>query len=144
MILQFSFIKMKKFEILEHVADGKFRAFGKTREEQFSNAVSAVFSFMFEAKVSPKVEKEINITAKDEKALLYKWIEEFLYLLDADSFLPAKVKEIKISKSKGVFTLNAVVLGDVSNKYKSIGSVKAVTYAEMELTKDFVQVVVDL
>jgi SHS2 domain-containing protein len=135
---------MKRFEILEHTADGKFRAFGKSREEQFSNAVSAVFSFMFEAKVASKVEKEININAKDEKALLYKWIEEFLYLLDADSFLPAKVKEIKISKSKGVFMLNAVVLGDASNKYKSVGSVKAVTYAEMELGTDFVQVVVDL
>lgn len=135
---------MKRFEILEHTADGKFRAFGKTREEQFSNAVSAVFSFMFESKVASKLEKEISISAKDEKALLYKWIEEFLYLLDADSFIPAKVKEIKISKSKGVFMLNAVVLGDASNKYKSIGSVKAVTYAEMELGKDYVQVVVDL
>ena len=144
MNLQFSFIKMKKFEVLEHIADGKFRAFGKSREEQFGNAVFAMFSFMFEAKVASKVEKEIHIEAKDEKALLYKWIEEFLYLLDADSFIPAKVKKIKISKSKGVFTLNAVVLGDASNKYKSIGSVKAVTYAEMELAKDFVQVVVDL
>ncbi len=135
---------MKKFEILEHTADGKFRAYGKTREEQFSNAVSAVFSFMFEAKVASKIEKEIHISAKDEKALLYKWIEEFLYLLDADSFLPAKVKEIKITKSKSGFALNAVVLGDASNKYKSVGSVKAVTYAEMEFGKDFVQVVVDL
>jgi len=135
---------MKQFEILEHTADGKFRAFGKNREEQFSNAVVAVFSFMFESKVASKIEKEININAKDEKALLYKWIEEFLYLLDADSFLPAKVKEIKITKSKSGFSLNAVVLGDASNKYKSVGSVKAVTYAEMELGKDFVQVVVDL
>ena len=34
---------MKKFEILEHKADLKIRAFGKTKEELFENAMAGMF-----------------------------------------------------------------------------------------------------
>ncbi|MEM4264123.1 MAG: archease [Candidatus Woesearchaeota archaeon] len=136
---------MKKFDILPHTADGKFRAYGKTLEEKFSNALLAMFSFMFETEeVKPKIKKEIKVKGKDEQALLYNWLEEFLYILDTDSFIPHKTEKMKIEKTAKGFELSATVLGDKADAYKSVGSVKAVTYAEMEITKDYVQVVVDL
>lgn len=136
---------MVKFEILPHTADGKFRAFGRTREEQFCNAVLAMFSFMFDIKkVEPKIKKEIIAKGKDEKALLYRWLEEFLILLDTDAFIPCKCGKIKISKTADGFEIKGSMLGNRVGKHKHIGSVKAVTYSEMEIKKDFVQVVVDL
>lgn len=136
---------MAKFEILPHTADGKFKAFGKSKEEQFGTAVLAMFSFMFDLKaVKPKKKKEVSVKAKDEKALLYRWLEEFLVLLDTDAFIPCKIDKIKIKKSVNGFEINGSMLGDTVGNKKHIGSVKAVTYAEMEIKKDFVQVVVDL
>ena len=136
---------MKKFEILEHTADGKFRAYGNTKEIQFGNAVLAIFSYMFDInKVEPKIKKEVKLSAKDEKALLYRWLEEFLILLDTDAFIPCKIGDIKIKKSANGFEIKGTMLGDNIGKHRHIGSVKAVTYSEMEIKKDFVQVVVDL
>ena len=136
---------MVKFKILEHTADGKFRAFGKSRERQFGNAVLAMFSYMFDIKkINPKIKKQVKVSAKDEKALLYRWLEEFLVLLDTTQFIPSKIDKIKITKKSNKWEIIGSMLGNKVGKHKHIGSVKAVTYAEMEIKKDFVQVVVDL
>ncbi|MBD3361255.1 archease, partial [Candidatus Woesearchaeota archaeon] len=125
---------MAKFEILEHTADGKFRAFGKSMERQFGNAVLAMFSFMFDIKkVNPKIEKQVKVSAKDKKALLYRWLEEFLVLLDTDQFIPSKVDKIKITKTTKGWEIQGSMLGNKVGKHKHIGSVKAVTYSEMEI-----------
>ncbi|MBD3303608.1 archease [Candidatus Woesearchaeota archaeon] len=136
---------MKKFDILEHTADGKFRAYGKDIEEQFGNALLAMFSFMFKIEdVDSKIKKKVKTTGSDEKALLYNWLEEFLVLLDTDAFIPSRIENIKINKTKDGFKIQGSVLGDSAEKYEHVGSVKAVTYAEMEVTEEYVQVVVDL
>lgn len=136
---------MKKFDILEHTADGKFRAYGKNLEEQFGNALLAMFSFMFKIEgVKPEIKKEVKATGSDEKALLYNWLEEFLVLLDTDAFIPGRIENIKIKKTKDGFEIKGSVLGGSAENYEHVGSVKAVTYAEMEITDNFVQVVVDL
>ena len=137
---------MEKYKFLEHTADAKFQAFGNTLEEAFSNAALAMFSVMTEPeKIKPKLEREISTDGKDQKALLYNWLEELLYLVDTEGFLLNSVKKLSI---KGRI-LEAVVVGDlVSNKYKTHDHVKAVTYNEMEIKKEkdkvVVQVVVDI
>lgn len=136
---------MKKFDVLEHTADGKFRAYGKDLEEQFGNAVLAMFSFMFNLdNVKAKIKKKIHLKGKDEQALLYNWLEEFLALLDIDAFIPSKIEEIRIKKTPDGLEINAIILGDSVGDHDHIGSVKAMTYAEMEITPEYVQVVVDL
>ena len=131
-----------KYKFLEHTADAKFQAFGKTLEEKFANAALAMFSIMVDTKkVKPLIEKKINIKGEDKKSLLYNFLEELLFLLDTKSFLLNKVKKIKIENN----SLKAIVVGDfVKEEYKLLGEVKAVTYNDMEITNTFVQVVVDL
>lgn len=133
---------MKPFEYLKHTADCKFKAYGKTKEEMFSNAALALFNIMVDTnKVSATKIKEINVTGDDEYQLLYNFLEELLFLLDTESFLLHKVAEIKIEGK----VLHAKVYGDCgTKKYDVHGDVKAVTYNEMEITKKYVQVVVDL
>lgn len=126
--------KKEKFRFLKHTADAKIEAYGKTMEDAFKNAAFAAFSLMVDVdKVKPKLEKKIAVKGNDEKALLYNWLEELLFLLDSEGFLLSSVKEMKISGS----ALNAVVSGDhVSEKYDTHGEVKAATYNEMEIKKE--------
>jgi len=134
-----------KYKFLEHTADAKFQAYGKSLEEAFSNAALAMFSIMTDTgKVKAKIEKKINVKGDDLKSLLYGFLEELLFLLDSESFILNKIKNIKIKKNKK-FALSAIATGDkISDKYELHGEVKAVTYSEMEIDKKMVQVVVDL
>jgi len=137
---------MKKYEFLPHTADVKFRAYGKTMEEAFSNAALALTEVITDYnKVEPKVEKTIEVSSEDEKAMLYDFLEQFLILLDSEDFLLNSIKEIKIKGNE----LKAVVVGDTElGKYETETHIKAVTYQEMEIKKEkgqyILQVVLDL
>ncbi len=133
-----------KYEYFEHTADAKFKAYGKNLEETFANAALALANIITEVeKIEPKTEKKIEVKTNDMKSLLYDFLEQFLYLLDAEQFLLSKVKEIKIDRKN--FSLSATVLGDkVSDRYVQKTHVKAMTYAEMEIKETEVTVVVDL
>lgn len=134
---------MKKFEILEHVADGKFRAYGKNIEETFSNAALAMFSLMTDTKkVKGKIKKKFSVEGKDLKNILYNFLEELLFLLDSQGFLLKDIKKLKIVKNK----LSAEIIGDKAKNYEIYGDVKAVTYNSMEINEKpySVQVVVDM
>ena len=133
-----------KYRFLEHTADAKFQAFGKSLEESFSNAALAMFSIMINpSKVKSKIKKKIEVEGKDKKSLLYGFLEEILFLFDTERFLLNKVEILEISKNK----LKAVLIGDnMNDRYKLHGDVKAVTYSDMEIKENpyLVQVVVDL
>ena len=139
---------MKQYEFLPHTADVKFRAYGSTMAEAFSNAALALREIVTEDKVKGKIEKVISVESEDEKALLYDFLEQFLILLDSEDFLLGSVEELKIKKNEK-FKLNAVVKGDTDlKKYKTETHIKAVTYQEMEIKKEkdryMLQVILDL
>ncbi|MFQ5801026.1 MAG: archease [Candidatus Hydrothermarchaeales archaeon] len=130
-------VKSKGYEYLKHTADLKFKAWGETLEEAFSNAAFAMVDFMIKTeKVEPKIERKINIEAENLEALLYLWLEAFLINLDAEFFIPHEVKEIKINESNGRYQLRATVVGDENRgQYEFSGGVKAATYNDMEIKK---------
>ena len=68
----------------------------------------------------------IKIKGKDNEEILYKFIDELIYLLDAKNFIVAKVK-VKIKNNN----LEAEVYGDNASKYKDLDHIKAATYSEM-------------
>ena len=135
-----------KYKFLPHTADVKFRAYGKSMEEAFSNAALALTAVITDPKkVKPRIKKTIAVESEDEKALLYDFLEQFIILLDTEDFLLNKVKSIKIDK----LSLKAEIVGDAgSEKYKPKTHIKAVTYQEMEIKKEknsfILQVVLDL
>ena len=131
----------KQFEYLSHTADAKFRAYGKTIEEKFANAAYATFNIMLDPKkVKPLIKKEITLSAKKPESLLYDWIDDLLFYLDSEGWFLAKIEKIEIKDN----SLNAIVYGDDYKKYKTEGHVKGVTYSEMEITDEYVQVVLDM
>jgi len=136
---------MKRFEFLKHTADVKFRAYGKDLEEQFANAARAMFSIITETeKIKAEFEKTITVEGADEKSLLYNWLEEFLYLMDAEEFMLHDVKKVKIEKKEKLKLTAQVVGSKFKEEYKILGGIKAATYNEMEITPKYVQVVVDV
>ena len=117
-----------KYKFLKHTADIKFQAFGKNAEEVFENSALALKeSICGKKKIKNSSKKKIKISGKDFESLLYKFLEEIIYLLDGENFLISEVKKIKIKKMK----LTAEIFGDNASKYKFTNKVKAVTYNDM-------------
>ncbi len=137
---------MEKYKFLEHTADVKFQAYGKTLEEAFANAVLALTDVIVEQKeVEPAEEKIIEIESESKEALLYDFLEKFLYLIDTEHFVVAEVKSISIDNLK----LKAVVMGDKGlEKYSFKTHIKAMTYNDMVIDEKpgnvTLQVVLDL
>jgi len=135
---------MEKFMFLEHTADVKFQAFGKTLEEAFRNSALAVANAIFKEKVKEKISKKIKVKGKDNERLLYEFLEELLVLLDSKDFILSRVKTIKIKDG----VLEAEVIGDKASDYDFSNQVKAVTYNEMIVKKEkdkwVIQVVLDV
>lgn len=133
-------MKEKNYEYLEHTADLKVLAKGKTLEEAFINAARGGFDFMYDTdKVKHIVQKEINIESKRLEALLYDFLEELLFLLDSEKFFFADAKDMKITigkadaKGNKACTLKCTLLGDRAGSYETKGDIKAITYSEMKI-----------
>ena len=131
-----------KYKYLEHTADIKFQAFGKSLEEAFSNSAYAMINIICEKKVRERITKRIKVKGIDKKSLLYRFLEEILFLLNTKNFLLSKVKKIKIKGNE----LTAVLTGDDLKNYKLGLDVKAVTYNDMFIKEKpfLIQVVLDI
>ncbi len=120
------------YKFLEHTADEKFIAEGKDLEEAFRESAMALKeSICGKIKVLDQIKKEIKLDGTSLENLLYKFLEEFLVLLDSESFLLSEVEEVSIDKAS--FILKAKVSGDNAEKYHFTNDVKAVTYSQMEI-----------
>ena len=145
---------MEKFKFLSHTADIKFQAYGKSLSEAFSNAGYALVNSMCKEKISEQKKKQIRVEGTDYENLLYNFLEEFLFLLDSENFILARVRKIKISEKKDKtgkekhYELYAEISGDEAANYEFNLDVKAVTYNEMfvkgEKNKYVCQVVLDV
>jgi SHS2 domain-containing protein len=133
------------YEFLEHTADVKFRAEGASLEEMFVSAAEAMAETVRgDIKILEQEDRSFEVEGKDDVGLLYNFLEEFLFLLDAEDFLVAGIKSIDIEDSK----LKCVVVGDAAKNYKFTNDVKAVTYSDMfvkeENNKFVCEVVLDV
>ena len=116
------------YRFLEHTADVKFRAESSTIEEMFVSAAGALNeTIRGKIKILEQEERSFKVEGKDKASLLYTFLEEFLFLLDAEDFLVEKVKSVLIEGDK----LKCVVIGDSAENYKFTNDVKAVTFSEM-------------
>jgi len=118
-----------KYEFLEHTADVKFRAYGKTLNEAFENSVLAFAEFVGKGgKIKDKRKKLISVSGKDKESLFYNFLEELIFLIDSEDFVVARA-EVEIEGN----ALRGKVFGDSTGSYRGLDHVKAVTYAEMEV-----------
>jgi SHS2 domain-containing protein len=129
----------KPFEFLEHTADVYIAAHGGTLEEAFGNAALGMFEVMTDTRrVAAKARESVKVEARDEYALLYRWLEELLVRFEVKNRLYCKFNVRGIRKTSQGFSLEAVVWGEEfdPSKHPSRTDVKAVTYHQMEIARD--------
>lgn len=77
---------MSDFKLIEHTADVGIMAWGRDLKEAFVNAARCLFSIMIDANRSSERElRRVVVTATDREALLVEWLNELIYLFDAES-----------------------------------------------------------
>lgn len=138
-----------RYRFLEHTADAKFQAYGRTLEEAFVNSALATSALMWDWRtVEKRMKHRVGIKGKDLEQLLLNFLEELLYLLDSRMFLLNSVDRLKIEKMKSHYSLSAEFWGDcLSDKYEIFRGIKAITYHEMDIKNNdhfMIQVVVDI
>jgi SHS2 domain-containing protein len=121
-------VGVKKYEILEHKADLKIRAFGRTKEELFSNCLFGMSESMgSEVKNREKASQEIKINSPDFTALLVDFLSEALYLSQTN-------KEIYFEVSFKNFSDNKLEGRLSGQKVERFGEdIKAVTYHGLDI-----------
>jgi len=139
----------ENFRFLDHTADAKFQAYGRTLEDAFANAALATASLMWDpAAVEKRLGQPVAVQGRDLEQLLVKFLSEVIYLFETRSLFVAAVDDLTIEKADEGFRLRAVFRGDDRPaRYAIFGHVKAVTYNEMRIDQGCpvtVQVVVDV
>jgi SHS2 domain-containing protein len=119
---------MKKFEILEHRADLKIRAFGKTKEEIFLNMLLATADFQ-KANIENKrkIKRKIKIKSVDLPALLIDFLNEIIYLnqVNREVYFDIKFKKLEAKKLEGELS------GQKADKFDE--DIKAATFHNLDI-----------
>ncbi|MEM3626935.1 MAG: archease [Candidatus Bathyarchaeia archaeon] len=126
------------FKFLEHTADVYIAANGRDLAEAFENAAIAMFDVMTDVdRVNPEVKDYVEVTAEDEYALLYSWLEALLVKFETEGFLYSRFKILSLNQSSEGIRLRAEILGEKFNpgKHAQKVGVKAITYHRMEIIK---------
>lgn len=144
----------EKYIFLEKTADAKFQAFGYTLDEAFKNAQEAMISVMYSLEEIKDYDydeqtREIIVEGENLENLLYSFLEETIFLMNAEFFV-GLVDKIQIIHTGEIYKLKAILRGVQAMNLESHGEIKAVTYNEMFVRHDtdsgkyILQVVVDL
>lgn len=120
------------------MADIAFEATGKSIEELLESAGQALTNtqVLDIKKIKPKTEKKIEIKSQNEERLLHDFLQELIFLKDAELLLVSKY-EIKVSRTENGITLNATLKGEqIDNiKHDMLVDVKAVSWHLFKLEK---------
>ena len=121
----------KKFEILEHKADLKIRAFGKTKEELFLNMMIGMNENMKPEIKEPieKIKREIKIEPPDLNSLLVDFLSEALYLIQVNKETYNDIKFTKFSDTE----LEGELTGQKVERFGE--DIKAVTYHGLDINQ---------
>ncbi len=122
------------------VADVAFEATGKTVDELFSSAAEATTATMVKdvRSIEKKVKKDVTLSAPSLEQLLHDFLEELIYLKDADMLLFSEWRvSVQEPSAQGEWRLHAVIEGEVldAGKHELLVDVKAVTWHQFSVNK---------
>ncbi|CAI8043568.1 Protein archease [Geodia barretti] len=125
----------RKYEYLDHPADIQIHAWGDSIEEAFEQAAVGMFGYMTELSTVEETGTEtIEAEGHDLESLLFKFLDEFLFLFSAEPFFTPK--RVKITDfNKETFVIKAEGYGETFdlNKHPQGTEVKAITYSNMQI-----------
>ena len=132
---QITDIMGKEFEILNHTADVGIIAYGVDLSQAFANAAKALSSLITELDdVEEILYRDIKLTAPDQESLLVEWLNELIYLFDAEGIIFKRFDITELNNTR----LKARSYGEKvdSSKHRLKIGVKAATYHMLKIDKD--------
>jgi SHS2 domain-containing protein len=124
----------REFEIVDHTADVGIRAYGASINQAFANAAKALFSLITELdSVDEVLHRDIELVAPDQESLLVEWLNELIYLFDAENIIFKRFDITRLNSTR----LKARGYGEKVNisKHKLKIGVKAATYHMLKVDK---------
>jgi SHS2 domain-containing protein len=125
----------KDFELIEHTADVGIMAYGADVKKAFANAARGMFSLIVEpASIREAEHRDLDVTAPDEESLLVTWLNELIYLFDAETMLFSRFDITELGDTR----LTARAYGEPVDKtrHKLKTGIKAATYHMVEVVRD--------
>lgn len=129
---------METIEYLEHTADVKFRARGKSLEETFENAGLAMLGAMIDpATVRVQETWSVEIESDSLEGLLYDWLSEILYLFEVELAVFSEF-DVKLEEGEEGWRLSGQIGGERVDGRRHFfeTEVKAVTLHQFEIKKE--------
>jgi len=120
------------FEIIDHTADVGIAAYGTTIAEAFANAGRGLFSLITDPDdIAESEYRDIEVTASDREGLLVTWLNELIYLFDAEGMLFRRFDISDLCATR----LKARAYGEVADtsRHRLKTEVKGATYHMLEV-----------
>ncbi|MCX8172241.1 MAG: archease [Archaeoglobaceae archaeon] len=84
-----------RYRFVDHTADVAFEVYGKNLEELLENSALAFYdAFVDKRKIKGFEKKVVEVEAEGEDLLLYRWLNELLFIFDTQFFAGKRVKVI--------------------------------------------------
>uniref|UniRef100_A0A6B2E947 Archease domain-containing protein n=1 Tax=Phlebotomus kandelakii TaxID=1109342 RepID=A0A6B2E947_9DIPT len=128
----------KKYEYLDHTADVQLHAWGSSVKEAFEQCGIAMNEYMTDLeKVSVEQCFKIEAQGDDLEGLLYRFLDELLFLFCAEPFLIARKLEIT-KLDLETFSVECLCYGEPFDlkRHTQGTEVKAITYSAMQINQD--------
>ncbi len=123
------------YRLFEHTADVGVLATGDSLKEAYANAARGLFSVIVDLRgVRDREEHDVSVAAADQDALLVAWLNELIYLFDAQQLL---FRWFSVDRLTGT-SLTARCYGeraDPSRHHLKMG-VKAATYHMLQVRQN--------
>ena len=136
---------MKRFKLIEHMADTGLIASGSSLAEAFANAAYGLFAIIAEIDQVAEIEsRQVELDAEDIEGLLFDWLNHLIYIFDVEGLLFKRFDITDFSEHR----LRAICCGEKYNpsRHQIKTGVKSATYhmLEVDKVKNRVQVIFDV
>ena len=121
-----------RFEVLEHTADVGLRLTGSSPEEIFEAAGEGVATLLGAWFPGPGVEKSVETTASDRAALLAAWIDDLLYLHEAEGVV---FTGFDVSEADETHLIGRVLVAPEEGRELEGVGIKAATYHRLRFER---------
>ena len=131
----------RKYDFIDHTADVEFKAYGKSHEELFKNALLALFDTISDTKKLSKSKAKkktftIDENARTEQDLLWFTLQDALSISDAEGLYGYSVRRIRISVSEGEYNIKTVINAKKKDQKLSKFDVKGVSQFDMGIEEE--------
>ena len=123
------------FDIIDHVADVGITAYGEDTKQLFANAALALFNLITNVEsVKEELRHHVEIDSENRDNLLIEWLNELIYLFDAEHLLFNRFEIESLSNSQLKATCHGEKLDPARHRIKI--DVKAATYHMLQVAED--------